>query len=154
MDLSSLLNIVKSSLQVMAGIVNNSPQDTETLKTVNLLFHKVVQISGTIHCTLGLIEIPVDVSQFLIFFVSIPWLAQFDPPWNDLPQKFGHSVDAIVRMGVVLSPLVSKENNNACLHLLAAFPSDAAPTWRTQVFLSVLVSIFFTCMIKSVCLLL
>lgn len=143
MDLSSLLNIVKSSLQVMAGIAKNSPQDTETLKTVNLLFHKVIQISGAIYCSSGFIEVPADFSQFLIFFVSIPWLAQFDPPWNDLPQKFGRLVDAIVRMGVVLSPLISKENKGACLHLLAAFPSDAAPTWRTQVFLSVLVSIFF-----------
>ena len=86
-----------------------------------------------------LIQIPMDLWQFSMFLVSIPWLTRGDSSWNDLPHKFGLSVDALARFGLRLGPLITKENMDMCLHLLAVFPSDAAPTWRTQVFLLVLV---------------
>lgn len=85
------------------------------------------------------IHLPLDLCQFIIFLVSIPWLARCDPPWIDLPHGFGLSVDSMARVGRSLGPVIGTESKAVCLHLLAAL--DAAPTWRTQVFLLVLVRV-------------
>jgi len=137
--LNHVIATLKSSLQIMVGLAEESPQATEILKILNLSFYKLVQISGALYCVSDLIQIPMDLCQFLIFLVSIPWLTRGDPPWSDLPHKFGLLVDAMVRVGMSLGPVISKGSKDLCLHLLAAFPSDAAPTWRTQVFLLLLV---------------
>ena len=139
MDWNNLFNILKSSLQIMVGIAKEVPRSTETLNTINSFFHKVVQISGALYCISDIIEIPVDSLQLLIVLISIPWLARCDPPWSDLPHKFSLSVDAMVALGSSLGPVVNRRSKDVCLHLLAAFPSDTAPTWRTQVFLLALV---------------
>ena len=134
MDLGHLFTILKASLQIMV-----EGMDTPTTRDIS--FHKLVQISGALYCISDVLQIPMDLGQFLIFLVSIPWLARCDPPWSDLPHKFGLSVDAMVRVGMSLGPVINKESMKVCLHFLAAFSSDAAPTWRTQVFLLVLVMI-------------
>ena len=138
-DWNNLFNILKSSLQIMVGIAKEVPKSTETLNTINSFFHRVVQISGALYCISDIIEIPVDSLQLLIVLISIPWLARCDPPWSDLPHKFSLSVDAMVALGSSLGPVVNRRSKDVCLHLLAAFPSDTAPTWRTQVFLLALV---------------
>ena len=139
MDWNNLFNILKSSLQIMVGIAKEVPKSTETLNTINSFFHRVVQISGALYCISDIIEIPVDSLQLLIVLISIPWLARCDPPWSDLPHKFSLSVDAMVALGSSLGPVVNRRSKDVCLHLLAAFPSDTASTWRTQVFLLALV---------------
>lgn len=86
------------------------------------------------------IHLPLDLCQFLIFLVSIPWLARCDPPWIDLPHGFGLSVDSMARVGRSLGPVIDVESKALCLHLLAS--QNAASTWRTQVFMLVLVRIY------------
>lgn len=123
----------------MLQFVEESTQPLDASKTLNSAYQKLVQVSGALYCMSDLIQIPMDLWQFSIFLVSIPWLSRGDSSWNDLPHKFGLSVDVLARFGPRLGPLITKENMDMCLHLLAVFPSDAAPTWRTQVFLLVLV---------------
>ena len=123
----------------MLQFVEESTQPLDASKTLSSAYQKLVQVSGALYCMSDLIQIPMDLWQFSIFVVSIPWLSRGDSSWNDLPHKFGLSVDALARFGLRLGPLITKENMDMCLHLLAVFPSDAAPTWRTQVFLLVLV---------------
>ena len=135
-DLSDLFNILKPSLQILTRIAKDL---SHTQCILNSLFHKLVQISSALYGISDFIQIPLDFCQFLIFLVSIPWLSIFDPPWSDLPNKFGFPVDTMASTGAMLSPVVHTDSKDTCLHLLAAFPSDAAPTWRSQVFLSVLV---------------
>ncbi|XP_068737355.1 serine/threonine-protein kinase ATR-like isoform X2 [Montipora capricornis] len=134
-DLNDLFNILKPSLQILTRIAKDL---SHTQCILNSLFHKLVQISGALYVISDFIQIPLDFYQFLIFLVSIPWLSIFDPPWSDLPNKFGFPVDAMASTGAMLSPVVHTDSKDTCLHLLAAFPSDSAPTWRSQVFLSVL----------------
>lgn len=123
----------------MLQFVEESTQPLDASKTLNSAYQKLVQVSGALYCMSDLIQIPMDLWQFSIFVVSIPWLSRGVSSWNDLPHKFGLSVDVLARFGPRLGPLITKENMDMCLHLLAVFPSDAAPTWRTQVFLLVLV---------------
>ena len=125
----------------MVGMAKGEPKTTETSNTINSFFLKVVQISGALYCISDTIEIPVDLFQLLIVLVSIPWLSRCDPPWNDLPHKFSLSVDAMVTLGSSLGPFFNRRSKDVCLHLLVAFPSDTAPTWRSQVFLLALVFI-------------
>ena len=139
LDLSRVFAVFKKSLQVMLQFVEESTQPLDASKTLNSAYQKLVQVSGALYCMSDLIQIPMDLWQFSIFLVSIPWLSRGDSSWNDLPHKFGLSVDVLARFGPRLGPLITKENMDMCLHLLAVFPSDAAPTWRTQVFLLVLV---------------
>ena len=139
LDLSRLFAVLKNSLQVMLQFVEESTQPLDASKTLNSAYQKLVQVSGALYCMSDLIQIPMDLWQFSIFLVSIPWLSRGDSSWNDLPHKFGLSIDVLARFGPRLGPLITKENMDMCLHLLAVFPSDAAPTWRTQVFLLVLV---------------
>lgn len=139
LDLSRVFAVLKKSLQVMVQFVEESTQPLDASKTLNSAYQKLVQVSGALYCMSDVIQIPMDLWQFSMFLVSIPWLSRGDSSWNDLPQKFGLSVDALGRFGLRLGPLITKENVDLCLHLLAVFPSDAAPTWRTQVFLLVLV---------------
>lgn len=139
LDLSRVFAVLKKSLQVMLQFVEESTQPLDASKTLNSAYQKLVQVSGALYCMSDLIQIPMDLWQFSIFLVSIPWLSRGDSSWNDLPHKFGLSVDVLARFGPRLGPLITKENMDICLHLLAVFPSDAAPTWRTQVFLLVLV---------------
>ncbi|XP_015779599.1 PREDICTED: serine/threonine-protein kinase ATR-like, partial [Acropora digitifera] len=137
-DLGELFNIFKASLQIMTGIVKDLPQTSATKDSLNSLFGKLIQISGTLYFVSDFIPIPPDFWQFMIFLASIPWLSICDPPWCDLPHKFGLPVDVMVRCGATLGAVISAEGKESCLHLLASFHSDAAPTWRTQVFLFVL----------------
>lgn len=139
LDLSRVFAVLKKSLQVMLQFVEESTQPLDASKTLNSAYQKLVQVSGALYCMSDLIQIPMDLWQFSIFLVSIPWLSRGDSSWNDLPHKFGLSVDVLARFGPRLGPLITRENMDMCLHLLAVFPSDAAPTWRTQVFLLVLV---------------
>ena len=139
LDLSRVFAVLKKSLQVMLQFVEESTQPLDASKTLNSAYQKLVQVSGALYCMSDLIQIPMDLWQFSIFVVSIPWLSRGDSSRNDLPHKFGLSVDVLARFGPRLGPLITKENMDMCLHLLAVFPSDAAPTWRTQVFLLVLV---------------
>lgn len=123
----------------MTGNVKDLPQTSAPKDSLNSLFGKLIQISGTLYFVSDFIPIPPDFWQFLIFLASIPWLSICDPPWCDLPHKFGLPVDVMVRCGATLGAVISAEGKESCLHLLASFHSDAAPTWRTQVFLFVLV---------------
>lgn len=150
MDWKNLCDTLKSSVQIMVGIAKEVTKNTETLNTINSFFHRVVQISGALYCISDIIEIPVDLLQLLIVLISIPWLAQCDPPWSDLPHKFSLSVDAMVTLGSSLGPVINRRSKDVCLHLLAAFPSDTAPTWRTQVFLLALVFVVNYFLWKSV----
>ena len=127
----------KTSLQIMVQSAEQSPQGTDTFSILDSSFRKLVQIAGALYIISDLIHIPVALCQFLIFLVSIPWLLRCDPPWIDLPHGFGLSLDGMVRVGRSLSPVIDKESRVECLHLLAVL--DTAPTWRTQVFLLVLV---------------
>ena len=141
LDLSHLVAVLKTSLQIMVEVIEKSPQAIDILNGINSSFQKLVEISGALYCISDLIHIPIDLCQFLIFLVSIPWLSTSDHSWNDLPHKFGLTVDAMTRVGMKMGPVIDKESMDLCLHLLAVFPSDAAPTWRSQVFLLVLVMI-------------
>lgn len=123
----------------MTGIAKDLPQTLATQDILNSLFRKLIQISGTLYFVSDFIPIPLDFWQFFIFLASIPWLSICDPPWCDLPLKFGLPVDVMVRSGATFGAIINAEGKESCLHLLAAFHSDAAPTWRTQVFLLVLV---------------
>lgn len=132
--------MLKTSLQIMVQIAEQSPQGTDTRNILDSSFKKLVLISGALYSISDLIHVPLDLCQFLIFLVSIPWLSQCDPPWIDLPRGFGLPIDGMARVGRSLGPVIGKESQAACLHLLAVL--DAAPTWRTQVFLLVLVRVY------------
>jgi len=136
LGLSHLFSVLKSSLQVLVQIAEQSSRTTDTLTALDSSFQKLVHTSGALYCMSDFIHLPLDLCQFLIFLVSIPWLARCDPPWIDLPHGFGLSVDGMARVGRSLGPVIDLESKVLCLHLLAAL--DAAPTWRTQVFLLVL----------------
>lgn len=139
LDLSHFFSVLKSSLQILVQIAEQTPQATDTLNTLDSSFRKLVQISGSLYCLSDSIQLPLDLCQFLIFLVSIPWLAKCDPPWIDLPRGFGLPVDGMARVGRSLGSVIENESKAECLHLLAAL--DAAPTWRTQVFLLALVRV-------------
>jgi len=123
----------------LVQIAEQSSGTTDTLTALDSSFQKLVHTSGALYCMSDFIHLPLDLCQFLIFLVSIPWLARCDPPWIDLPHGFGLSVDGMARVGRSLGPVIDLESKVLCLHLLAAL--DAAPTWRTQVFLLVLVRV-------------
>lgn len=139
LDLSHFFSVLKSSLQILVQTAEQSPRTTDTLCALDSSFRKLAHITGSLYCMSDLIHLPLDLCQFLIFLVSIPWLARCDPPWIDLPHGFGLSVDGMARVGRSLAPVIDIESKAACLHLLAAL--DAAPTWRTQVFVLVLVRV-------------
>lgn len=139
LDPSHFFSVLKSSLQILVQIAEQSSRTTETLTALDSSFRKLVQITGALYCMSDVIHLPLDLCQFLIFLVSIPWLARCDPPWIDLPHGFGLSVDSMARVGRSLGPVIDVESKALCLHLLAS--QNAASTWRTQVFLLVLVRI-------------
>lgn len=61
--------------------------------------------------------------------------------WTDLPHSFGLSVQDMAHITHALESYVDVECKGDCLHLLAMFLSDVAPTWRSQVFMLSLVSV-------------
>ena len=139
LGLSHLFSVLKSSLQILVQIAEQSSRTTDTLTSLDLSFRKLVHITGALYCMSDFIHLPLDLCQFMIFLVSIPWLVRCDPPWIDLPHGFGLTVDGMSRVGRSLGPVIGIESKAVCLHFLAAL--DAAPTWRTQVFLLVLVRV-------------
>ena len=139
LDLSHLFSVLKSSLQILVQIVEQSPQATDTHSTLDSAFRKLIQISGSLYCLSDVIQLPLDLCQFLIFLASTPWLSKCDPPWIDLPRGFGLPIDGMARVGRSLGSVTGNESKAVCLHLLAVL--DAAPTWRTQVFMLVLVRV-------------
>lgn len=64
-----------------------------------------------------------------------------DQHWTDLPHSFGLSVQDMAHITNALESYVDVECKGDCLHLLAMFLSDVAPTWRSQVFMLSLVSV-------------
>lgn len=139
LGLSHLFSVLKSSLQILVQIAEQSPRTTDTFTALDSSFQKLVHTTGALYCISDSIHLPLDLCQFIIFLASIPWLARCDPPWIDLPHGFGLSVDSMARVGRSLGPVMGSKSKAVCLHLLAAL--DAAPTWRTQVFLLVLVRV-------------
>ncbi|XP_022800792.1 serine/threonine-protein kinase ATR-like [Stylophora pistillata] len=136
LDLGHLFSMFKLSLQFIVQTAELSSQGTSAFNIADSSFRKLVQLCGLLYSISDLIHIPLALCQFFIFLVSIPWLSKCDPPWFDLPHGFGLSLDGMVRVGRSLDPLLGKDSRVGCLQLLAVL--DAAPTWRTQVFLLVL----------------
>ena len=137
LDLGHLFSMFKISLQIIVQTAELSPHDTGKFDILDSSFRKLVQLCGALYSISDVIHIPLALCQFFIFLVSIPWLSKSDPPWVDLPHGFGLSLDGMVRVGRSLDPVIDRDSRVDCLHLMAVL--DAAPTWRMQVLLLVLV---------------
>ena len=140
LELANFLSVLKASLQVLVQTAEQSPQAAETHQLVRVAFKKLMHMSGALHCISDATELSCNLFQLMLFLASIPWLSRENLAWADLPRGFGLPADGMKRVGRALGSLMDTECTSTCLHLLAVFPSDAAPTWRSQIFISLMVS--------------
>ena len=138
--LSHLFVTMKSILQFLVKTSEICTQNDKKLR-ISDVFRKLVQITGALYYASGWISLQTELCQFLVFLVSIPWLWKMNPPWMDVPSAFGWTLKTMSDISVRMKDILDIDIQNECLQLLAVFPGEVSPTWRSHVFTLVLVSL-------------